>query len=237
MSLDLKNRVVMVSGANRGIGQAIAERLYLEGCRLSLGTRDPEKMRAGFQDLQGERLFFHHYDAFAPESARNWVDATVDRYGCMEALVNNAGILHPVGFEDEDETLLDEMWTVNAKAPLRLTRCAFPHLTSCGHGRVIDVVSMSGKRVNGNWVGYSMSKFAALAASRTARLQGWEHGIRVTTLCPGFVNTGMAAANSSFPAHEMTQPEDLAEITASLLRLPNQAAVPEVLVNCVLEHN
>ena len=71
------------------------------------------------------------------------------------------------------------MWEVNAKAPLRLTRLAFPYLRQSGSGRVIDIISMSGKRVKGNWVGYSMSKYAALAASRTAHVQGWEDGVRV----------------------------------------------------------
>ena len=63
-------------------------------------------------------------------------------------------ILHSIGLEEDSEELLDEMWEVNAKAPLRLTRLAFPYLRKSGTGRIIDIISMSGKRVKGNWVGY-----------------------------------------------------------------------------------
>ena len=90
------------------------------------------------------------------------------------------------------------MWEVNAKAPLRLTWLVFPHLRKSGSGRIIDIISMSGKRVKGNWVGYSMSKYAAMAASQTARLQGWDDGIRVTVICPGFVKTDMTT-EMNFP--------------------------------------
>ncbi|MDP7335167.1 MAG: SDR family NAD(P)-dependent oxidoreductase, partial [SAR324 cluster bacterium] len=147
-----------------------------------------------------------------------------------------AGILHPMGLEDDKETLLDDMWEVNAKAPLRLTRLAFPYLRKSGRGRIIDIISMSGKRVKGNWVGYSMSKYAALAASRTARMQGWEDGIRVTAICPGFVQSDMTLQNvPSYPQENMSRPEDLALIVSSLLQLDNESAIPEVMMNCVFE--
>ena len=151
-------------------------------------------------------------------------------------LINNAGILHSIGLEDDSEELLDEMWEVNAKAPLRLTRLAFPYLRKSGCGRIIDIISMSGKRVKGNWVGYSMSKYAALAASHTARLQGWEDGIRVTAVCPGYVQSEMTAIHAPSVKQEiMSHPQDIARIVSTLLLLPNESHVPEVLMNCVIE--
>ena len=141
-----------------------------------------------------------------------------------------------MGLEDDREELLDDMWEVNAKAPLRLTRLTFPHLRKSGRGRVIDVISMSGKRVKGNWIGYSMSKYAALAASRTARMQGWDDGIRVTAICPGFVQSDMTLENApNYPQEQMSRPQDLALIVSSLLQLDNHSAIPEVMMNCVFE--
>ena len=151
-------------------------------------------------------------------------------------LVNNAGILHTNGLEDDAEDLLDDMWEVNAKAPLRLTRLAFPYLKQSGSGRVIDIISMSGKRVKGDWVGYSMSKYAAMAASQTARLKGWDDGIRVTSICTGFVQSDMTVGNvPSFPQKNMSRPEDVAQVVSTLLLLSNESAVPEVTMNCVFE--
>ena len=80
-----------------------------------------------------------------------------------------------------------------------------------------------------------MSKFAAMAASDTARLQGWDDGIRVTAICPGFVKTDMTSEIKSFPQEKMSRPEDIAQIVSALLLLPNESSVPEVMMNCVLE--
>ena len=228
-------KVIMISGANRGIGRAIAENLLKKNYRLSLGVRKPEELPATFSSAAETVLLCQEYDARNHDSAKTWIDATVKQFGRIDGLVNNAGILHTTGLEDDDEDLLDDMWEINAKAPLRLTRLAFPYLRKSGSGRIFDIISMSGKRVKGNWVGYSMSKFAAMAASDTARLLGWDDGIRVTTICPGFVKTDMTSEIKSFPQEKMSRPEDIAQIVSTLLLLPNESSVPEVMMNCDLE--
>ena len=168
-----EKKVVMISGANRGIGKVVAEKLSEEGYLLSLGIRNPGSLTGSFSSIPETQLLCHAYDAKIPQSAKSWIDGTIKHFGRIDVLINNAGILHSIGLEDDSEELLDEMWEVNAKAPLRLTRFAFPYLRKSGSGRIIDIISMSGKRVKGNWVGYSMSKYAALAASHTSRIQGW----------------------------------------------------------------
>ena len=81
-----------------------------------------------------------------------------------------------------------------------------------------------------------MSKYAALAASRTARMQGWEDGIRVIAICPGFVQSDMTLQNApSYPQEKMSRPQDLALMVSSLLQLDNESAIPEVMMNCVFE--
>ena len=94
---------------------------------------------------------------------------------------------------------------------------------------------MSGKRVKGNMAAYASSKFTLMALCQTMRHEGWSAGLRVTAICPGWVNTDMAAAVTAVPPNAMTQSEDLATITSTLLQL-SAAAVPfELAVNCVLE--
>ena len=81
-----------------------------------------------------------------------------------------------------------------------------------------------------------MSKYAALAASHTARLQGWEDGIRVTAICPGYVQSEMTAIHAPNVKQEiMCRPQDIASIISTLLLLPNDSHVPEILMNCVFE--
>jgi NAD(P)-dependent dehydrogenase (short-subunit alcohol dehydrogenase family) len=234
--LPSKGRVAMVSGANRGIGRAVAVKLQHAGYDLSLGARDPAALD-GVATGAGQVLR-HAYDATSTESAEEWVAATRQRFGRIDALVNVAGIMQPVGVEDGDEAALDAMWEVNVKGPYRLIHAAFEDLKVVGTGRIVTVVSLSGKRVKSAEVGgYAMSKFAALALSHAARFSGWEHGIRCCAVCPGFVRTDMTAGVEAVSGGEMIQPEDLAEIVATVLALPNTASVSEVPVNCVLEHS
>ena len=186
-------------------------------------------------------LFFgFSFSAFAEASVKELLDQ-MDRLYRSDS--SHSTIEMQIVTENWERTTIMEVWSrgmddweVNAKAPLRLTRLVFPYLRKSGSGRIIDIISMSGKRVKGNWVGYSMSKYAALAASHTARLQGWEDGIRVTNICPGFVQSEMTITNApSFPQEKMSRPEDVAKVVSTLLLLPNESAIPEVMMNCVFE--
>lgn len=227
--LDPAARVVMVSGAARGIGRATVQALLAAGYRVSAGIRDPRGLEPSGQ------LMLHRYDAEDEASAAAWVDATVARWGALDALVNAAGINPMFRVTDADETALDAMWAVNVKGPLRLSRLALPHLRACGAGRIVNVASLSGKRVRNPSAGYAMSKFAVVGLTHALRLEGWDDGVRATALCPGFVDTDMTAA-AQFPRDEMTRPEDLAALIETLLRLPNAAVVAELLVNCRFEN-
>lgn len=223
------NRVIMVSGATRGIGRAITHQLLAAGFRVSAGLRQPAALTAT------DRLLSHLYDAESVSSARDWVDATVARFGALHGLVNVAGINTRVELTDADEAGLDALWTVNVKAPMRLIRFALPHLRACGHGRVINVASLSGKRVRNANIGYAMSKFALVALTHGVRQAGWQDGVRATALCPGFVATDMTKAVTKVPRERMTAPEDIALLVETILRLSNTASVAELLVNCQLE--
>ena len=228
--LAVEGRVVMISGANRGIGRAIAQCLHGKGYALSLGARDPDAI-----GLAGEAVMRHYYDATDAASNEAWVEATIGRFGRIDGLVNNAGVALSANIEDADESAYDRMWEINVKGPLRMTRLALPHLKASGAGRIVNVASLSGKRVAGSSAGYAMSKFAVMALSHATRKAGWDDGVRVTALCPSYVATDMTSKVTSFPRGEMIDAADLAELAATVLALPNNAAVSELLVNCRFE--
>jgi len=233
-----KDRVILISGANRGIGRAVAERLYADGYTLSLGVRRLESLKPMLASMGFERVAGHAYDAKKTSAAAGWVAAAAKRFGRIDGLVNNAGVGLNFTVEDEDETALDEMWAVNTKGPLRLIRAAFPHLKASGAGRVVNIVSLSGKRVASSALaGYAMSKFATMALTHAVRHGGWEHGIRSTAICPGYVATDMTADVTALPAEKMIQPGAIAALVATVLSLPNSASVAEIPVNCRLEHS
>src|SRR5271168_927602 len=230
-----EGRVVMISGASRGIGLAIAKRLYEDGYVLSLGVRRPGV--ATLADFDPSRTLVHRFEAEDAASASAWVEATAARFGRIDGLVNNAGILRPLDLRSGDESVLDEMWAVNVKAPFRLIRLALPHLEKGGRGRIVNVASTDGKRYRDTVsVAYAMTKHAVLALSHAAKFAGWEKGVRVTALCPGAVDTELVASIPGVtPSANRIAPGTIAETIAFLLRLPNNASVAELVVNTRLE--
>jgi NAD(P)-dependent dehydrogenase (short-subunit alcohol dehydrogenase family) len=227
--LDPSGRVVMVSGASRGIGRAVLRHLRGSGFWVSAGVRDPSRLP------KAEDLLTHRYDAEEEGSAEAWVAATMARFGRIDALVNAAGINAMARLLDADETAHDALWRVNVKGPMRIIRAAWPHLVASGEGRVVNIASLSGKRVANENLGYAMSKFAVVALTHEVRRSGWEHGIRATALCPGFVDTDMTAHVTKYPREQMSRPEDIAMLVETVIRLPSTASIAELLVNCRLE--
>jgi NAD(P)-dependent dehydrogenase (short-subunit alcohol dehydrogenase family) len=224
--LEPQDRVAMVSGASRGIGKAVADKLEGLGYRISAGLRDPRRMPST------ETRLACRYEADEVGSAEAWVAATMARFGRIDVLVNTAGINPKANFLDADESAFDALWTVNTKAPMRVIRAAWPHLVAGGEGRIVNLSSLSGKRVRNDNTGYAMSKFALVALTHAVRREGWPHGIRATAFCPGFVDTDMTGHVTKVPRSEMSRPEDVAELIATIVRLPNNAAIAEMLVNC-----
>ncbi len=229
--LDPAGRVIMLSGANRGIGAAIAKRLRQDGYLLSLGARAPENMA----EQAGENCLCHAFDALDSESPKAWANATFARFGRIDGLINNAGISEAFGFGSGDEAKLDRMLEVNLKAPYRLIRAALPHLKTAGSGRIINVTSLSGIRYKMGSPGYAMSKFAANGLSSAARAQFWDDGIRVTAVAPGPVDTDIITDLGPLKREDITAPETVADVVAMVLALPNNASVASVPINALYE--
>jgi NAD(P)-dependent dehydrogenase (short-subunit alcohol dehydrogenase family) len=232
-------RVVAITGASRGLGAEIAKRLHADGYTLALGVRDPARTSASL-GLGPDRVSYHRFDALQASTADSFIDAALAHHGRLDGLINNAGILRRFGFDHPDEAALDEMLSVNVKAPFRVMRRAMPALKASGCGRIVNIASTDAKRFRDPTapLGYVMSKHALLALSHAARFEGYEAGVRVTALCPGAIDTdlihGLPGATAA--ANRM-KPATIAEIVALLLRLPNTASVAEMIVNTRLEHS
>jgi NAD(P)-dependent dehydrogenase (short-subunit alcohol dehydrogenase family) len=225
----------MISGAGRGLGAAIADRLLADGWTLSLGMRN-----LGGADrflAHGVKVMAAEFDATRPDTAQSWTAATVERFGRIDALVNNAGILRVVDFEQGTEQDLDDLWAVNVKAPFRLIKATLPHLRKSGRGRVVNIASTDAKRYRGGTsVGYAMTKHALHAMTQAVRFAGWDDGVRATAICPGAIDTELIADIPGVtPKADRLTPETVADMVAFILSLPNQASVPEFIANTRLE--
>jgi len=231
-------RVILISGASRGIGAAIARRLHADGYTLSLGARDPKIASDALGARDPARVMTARFDALDVDSARQWIEATAERFGRIDGLINNAGILRMVRFDEGDEAAMNEMWSVNVMAPFRLLRLALPHLRRAGHGRVVNIASTDAKRFRDatSSIGYVMTKHAVLVLSHAAKFAGWDDGVRVTALCPGAVETDLIAGLAgATPAAGRMKPETVAHTVSFLLTLPDTASVAELPMNTRLE--
>ncbi|WP_373504558.1 SDR family NAD(P)-dependent oxidoreductase, partial [Aestuariivirga sp.] len=208
-------------------------KLAADGWSLSLGMRRPDAAPAEFTHHQIAR-----YDANEPGCERDWVRDALARFGRIDAVINNAGIMLPRTVIEVTDAEMQSMLDVNVMAPLRLVRAAWEPLATSGKGRVVTIVSLSGKRVKFAASGsYSVSKFAALGLAHAIRHAGWDKGIRSTAICPGLVATDMAFGLTDMSPGDMTPPDEVARIVALVLDLPNTASIAEIPINCKIEES
>ena len=230
-------RNILISGASRGIGKAIALRLLKEGNSISLGVRKKEKLINTPLDPKlnnTEKLLIHSYDATDKQSSKNWIQSTIKKFKSIDTIIHCAGVFKKTNliFNDNEIDDIEDLWKVNVMGPWILTKDAWKYLSISNSSRIIVLVSMSGKRSKGRLASYSMSKFALMSLCQTMRNEGWDKGIRVTAICPGWVNTEMAKGINQFPKEEMTQPNDIANICSNILDLPNSSVPFEISINC-----
>ena len=230
-------RTILISGANSGIGLNIAHRELKEGNRISIGIRDLESIKGSIIDPNKwpeEKIIINKYDALDKLSAEKWINNTINKFGGFDSLINCSGVLSkvPFLFEDGDEKEILNTLNINFLAIWNLCRLSWKQLCLSGKGRIIVLVSMSGKRSKGDLAAYSSSKFALMGLCQTMKNKGWEKNIRITAICPSWVNTKMAAKISSLRKTDMTQPEDIAEICNTILKLPTQSVPFEIALNC-----
>ena len=233
-------RKILISGASRGIGKAIALKLLKEGHSLSLGVRKREDLINTALDPKSnnsESFLVHKYDANDINSSKNWVEKTVKIFKTIDTIIHCAGIFKRTNliFNDNEMQDIDNLWKVNVMGPWILTKDAWNYLSMSNSARIIVLVSMSGKRSKGNLASYSMSKFALMSLCQTMRNEGFNKGIRVTAICPGWVDTDMAKEVNQFRKEDMTQPSAIADICSNLLVLPNSSVPFEIAINCQLE--
>ena len=220
----LAGRRVVVTGAARGIGAAIAQAFAGEGARLALMDREGDQCRATAAQLGALAL---DVDLADPTSACDAMQAAVDGLGGIDILVNNAGILHMAPLLEITVDDWDRTFDVNVRAMLLTTQVAARAMVSAGQGGVIiNMASMGGKLGSPNQAHYAASKAAVISLTRVSALELGEHGIRVNCICPGYVLTEMGAAtrtpemvakwSSMSPLGRCAEPHEVADMAVFL---------------------
>jgi NAD(P)-dependent dehydrogenase (short-subunit alcohol dehydrogenase family) len=191
--IQLKDRAVVITGGSRGLGLLMARELAAEGARLAILARDPGELdlaRRELAALGGHRVLALPCDVGDRDEVSWAIDAAAERFGRLDVLINNAGViqvgpLEHMTVEDFEEALRVHFW-----GPLYATLAAIPHLRRRGNGRIVNIASIGGKIAVPHLVPYSASKFALVGLSDGLRTELAREGIYVTTVCPGLMRTG-----------------------------------------------
>jgi len=194
---DFDGRVVIVTGAWRGLGRAAAERFHERGASVAVNVRDRERAEALAVEL-GERALAVPGDVAAAGVAEAIVARTLERFGRVDVVVNNAALARSTRFPD----LTAEEWRaaleVNMTAPFLLTKAALPAMQAQHYGRIINISSSAGRTVSTlGGAHYTASKAGLLGFTRAAAKELGKFGITVNAVCPGMIDTELTRENAS----------------------------------------
>ena len=193
MDLGLEGRACVVTGASRGIGLAVAERLCGEGAGVVLVARSAEPLEEAVSRCSsaGGDAKALVLDITEPDAGERMVAAAFDRFGGLDVLVNNAGTATRRGLQEVPDDDWDAAWELNVMAPMRAMRAGIPAMAERGWGRVVNVCSSAGKRPSLQMPEYSVAKAAELSLSRLFADEYAKQGVLVNAICPGPVKSDL----------------------------------------------
>ena len=193
---DFKNKVVIVTGASSGIGEAMAREFAAQGARVVLGARSVQKLQliAGDIRSRGGQAAYCGVDVTDVGECRRLIDTAVREFGGIDVLICNAGLSMRAIFDDVDLEVLHRLMDVNFWGTVNCCKFALPYLQQ-SHGSIVGISSVAGLHGLPGRTGYSASKFAMTGFLETLRIENLRKGLHVMVACPGFT-----ASNVRFSA-------------------------------------
>jgi NAD(P)-dependent dehydrogenase (short-subunit alcohol dehydrogenase family) len=197
MPNDFTGRIAIITGAYRGLGRAAAERLHERGASVAVNVRDRERAEERARSI-GERAIAVPGDLADPGAAEEIVRATLERFGRVDILVNNAAMARSTRFPDLSAAEWRQALEVNMTAPFLLIQAALPAMKAQGYGRVVNVSSSAGRQVSTlGGAHYTASKAGMLGLTRAAAKELGKFGITVNAVCPGMIDTELTREHAS----------------------------------------
>ncbi|MCC7376759.1 MAG: SDR family oxidoreductase [Verrucomicrobiales bacterium] len=187
----IKDKVIVITGASSGLGEATARRLSAEGATVVLGARRMERLKALVDELnaRGGKALAVATDVTDRHSVKQLVDAAVGKFGRIDVMINNAGLMQQSPLDKLRVEEWDNMIDVNIKGVLYGIAAVLPHMERQKFGHIINVSSVAGHKVTPSGVVYCATKHAVRAISEGLRTEVKPYNIRTTTISPGAVDT------------------------------------------------
>lgn len=199
----LSGKVCIITGAAQGMGEATARLFASEGAKVALGDVNVDKGTAVAQDIGGA-AFFQKLDVSSDENWKEFSGAVRDRFGTVDVLVNNAGLVHFTPVEMLDPKDFERILGVNTLGPILGTKHVVPIMKEAGKGSIVNISSVDGLRGANGLTCYTASKWALRGITKCHAYELGSSGIRVNSVHPGGVDTPMGNA-AGRPKEEVNQ--------------------------------
>lgn len=231
-------RTAIITGASSGIGAAVASRLHADGMNVMLAARRADRIEAQANEL-GDRASFCVTDVTERDDVAALVAATDERFGQVDVLVNNAGIMpvSPMAMGLVDDW--DDMIDVNVRGTLHGINAVLPQMIERRDGHIVNISSVAGHTTSPATSVYSATKYSVRAISDGLRQEMTAHNVRVSVISPGGVNTELGesitvdAIKSALQERldfDFLEPGDIAESVSWVLGLPPTVCIGEMIV-------
>ncbi len=184
----MKSKVVIITGASSGIGRALAKEFASKGAFLSLAARRTELLTELQSELPGTEILINKTDVSILEDCKLLIENTINRFGRIDILINNAGISMRALFEDVDLKVIKQIMDVNFYGTVYCSKFALPYLLE-SKGSLVGVISIAGYVGLPGRTGYSASKFAIRGFLNTLRIENYKKGLHVLVAAPGFTTS------------------------------------------------
>jgi len=192
----LKDRVALITGASRGIGQAIAVKFAQEGADLFLCATDMKKLQETRKQTKKfeRRVELYALDIADRSAVEVMVGKAIQSFGKIDILVNNAGTYKASRFVDYSHEDFDRVMKVNLYGPFYVTQLVLKHMLPRKKGKIVNIASTAGKWGSLNQSAYNISKHGVVGMTRCIALETATQGITVNAICPGLVETDMGSS-------------------------------------------
>lgn len=225
----------LITGASRGIGRATAEAFAASNIDLVLVSRSQAQLDELAQTLQKQGVEAHGFAINLSDvgQVKAQVSQVLDQVGPIDILINNAGM----GYTGEliDMPLADwqRVLGLNVTSVFECVQAVLPGMRSQQQGTIINIVSIAGKQAFPQWGAYCASKFALMGLTKSLAQEERPHGIRVTAVCPGSVNTPLwdtDTVDADFDRSAMLKPENVAQSILHIVQMPQNAVIEELVL-------
>lgn len=227
--IDLKDKKVLITGASRGIGLAIARRLTEEGAILSLCAGKPESFETIKDEFDVSRTFFISGDLLKKKTPGSLVHQAASLMSGIDIIINNAGIAFAKSIEETNVEDWDKVMKLNARAPFLICREGIKYLKDSECASIINISSVVGIKGYKNQAAYSASKHALMGFTKAMAKEVQSYGIRVHAIAPGGVATEMVTeTRPDLNASILIKPEEIADTVWFLLTRRGNAVIDEI---------